>query len=317
MSSVRDQDPASHLPVLTRRRAVAGMAAAGPVLWLPSRARAAAPVATLTVLHTNDTHSRMEPFASGRYQGQAGVARRATLVRGVRQEQPNTLLVDAGDTFQGTPWFNQFQGSIDLQVMNALGYDATCIGNHDFDAGTERLRENLNFAPQMSALAANFAIEPGSILADRIQPSVILEKGVKVGLFGLGVAFEGLVNPKLHKGVSYTDPREAARAQVAHLREQGCQVVVALSHLGHDGYKGEVGDTEWPKDVPGVDYVVGGHTHTFLDEPLVVPHASGWRTTVLQVGHSGLLLGRADIRVDARGRAEVTAAAGLPVRPFA
>lgn len=280
--------------------------AVGPTLLLPRRARAATAL-RLTVLHTNDTHSRMEPFDSGPYKGRAGIARRATLIKRVRAENPHTLVLDAGDTFQGTPWFNEFKGSFDIRAMRALTYDATAVGNHDFDAGAEKLRENLELAPKLAALAANFHVEPGSVLHGRIEPHRVFEMaGRRVGVFGLGVRFEGLVNPKLHEGVSYKDPIAAAREQVELLRDRGCDVVIAVSHLGYKGYSGEPGDLDWPKDVKGVDYVVGGHTHTFLKEPTLVAHKSGWRTPVMQVGHSGLNLGRADLVVDTRGNATVS-----------
>ncbi len=305
--------------VRSRRRALKTLTttgaalALGPTLLLPRRARAET-VLRLTLLHTNDTHSRLEPFDSGPFQGRAGVARRATLIKRARAENRHTLVVDAGDTFQGTPWFNEFKGSVDIRAMQALGYDATAVGNHDFDAGADKLRENLELAPKLAALAANFVVEPSSPLAGRVEQSRIWEmNGRRIGLFGLGVRFEGLVNPKLHEGVRYRDPIAAAREQVELLRDRGCDVVIALSHLGYRGYSGEPGDLDWPKDVKGVDYVVGGHTHTFLKEPAIVAHRSGWRTPVMQVGHSGLNLGRAEILLDTRGGASVSYAAPMGV----
>jgi len=301
-----------------RRRALGDLATVGalvcaPTLILPRRALAA-PALRLVLLHTNDTHSRMEPFTDGRNKGMAGVARRATLIKRERAANPNVLLVDAGDTFQGTPWFNEYKGSVDIEVMARLGYDATAIGNHDFDAGAARLRQNLELAPNLAALAANFQVDEGSALAGRIAPWQVKQiAGRKVGLFGLGVRFDGLVNPKLHPGVAYTDPIAAARTAVGELRDQGCDVVIALSHLGYMGYSGEPGDQDWPKDVAGVDYVVSGHTHTFLSEPTMVPHPSGWRTPVLQVGHSGLNLGRAELVVDTHGATTITGAAPVGV----
>lgn len=300
-------------PRVHSRRRVLGLLAGAPALMLAPRARASS-ATRLTILHTNDTHSRMEPFENGKFKGRAGVARRATVFKAVRAENPNTFAFDAGDTFQGTSWFNAFKGEVDIKVMQALGYDATCIGNHDFDAGAAKLSENLKHASGLAPLAANFSIDDSSPLASQIRHHTVIERGgVKVGVFGLGIAFDGLVNPKLHKGLSYTDPREAAAAQVAALRDQGCQVIIALSHLGFSGYRGEVGDQEWPKDVAGVHYVVGGHTHTFLKEPKVVRSASGWETPIMQVGHSGLNVGRADLHVDAKGRVDVVAARPLGV----
>jgi 5'-nucleotidase len=287
---------------------VQGLAVA-PTLLLPTRALARQS-STLTVMHTNDTHSRMTPFESGPYAGQGGVARRATIFRRAKAANPSTVVLDAGDTFQGTPWFNAFKGELDIQVMHALGYDATALGNHDFDAGVDQLASNLMHAPTLATVAANFEIDADSPLANRVEPHVVLARGgLKVGVFGLGIAFDGLVNPKLHAGVRYRDPREAARRSVDALRASGADVVVAVSHLGYSGYRGEPGDTEWPRDVAGVTYVVSGHTHTLLQAPTFVRHASGWETAIMQVGHSGLFVGHAEIVVDDRGRATVTRAA--------
>lgn len=231
------------------------------------------------------------------------------MIKRARARNPNTLVLDAGDTFQGTPWFNEFKGSADLDAMDLMGYDATALGNHDFDAGVGVLHANLQRAPRLAALAANFEVAQDSPLAMRVQAHRVYDfatsdvaRPLKVGVFGLGVRFDGLVNPRMHEGVRYLDPIPVAREQVGVLRDQGCQVVVAVSHLGYQGYAGEPGDLVWPKDVPGVDYVVGGHTHTFLSEPTLVRHRNGWETPVMQVGHSGLNLGVAELSVDVRGR---------------
>lgn len=294
--------------------AVAGAASVVAPTLLLSRRALAAPLGRVVIMHTNDTHSRMEPFADGPNKGRAGVARRATLIKRWRQEEPNSLVVDAGDIFQGTPWFNEYKGAVDIRAMHAMTYDATSIGNHEFDAGVANLATQFALAPQLAALSANYALSDDCPLKGRVQPHKIYQFGdekspIKVGVFGLGVILDGLVNAKQHAGVSYTDPREAAKAQVALLREQGCHLVVALSHLGHGGYAGEVGDLDWPKDVAGVDYVVGGHTHTFLEKPVAIDHPSGWRTAVMQVGHSGLNLGVASFMVGASGKAALLSSA--------
>ncbi len=292
----------------TRRAFLAGAAAVAPTLMLPRRSWAATGK-SLAVMHTNDTHSRMLPFDSGKYAGQGGVARRATLIQRIRDASAASVLLDAGDTFQGTPWFNAFQGEVDMKAMAMLGYDATCLGNHDFDAGIETLVRQLKHAPLMHPVVSNFAFDEVNPLKDLVTPQVVIDRaGVKVGLFGLGIAFEGLVNPKLHRGVDYADPREAARREIETLRAGRCDVVICVSHLGYQGSRGEVGDIDWPKDVPGCDYVVSGHTHTFLDEPTVIAHKGGHQTHVMQVGHSGLRLGHATLAIDAGGKVAVRTA---------
>jgi 5'-nucleotidase len=298
------------VPDFSRRRAL-GYLIAAPFLSLPRRARSATKT-RITILHTNDTHSRMEPFAAGRYKGRGGVAARSAIVKRVRSMSQNTLLLDAGDVFQGTPYFNEYLGELDIRMMAAMGYDAVALGNHDFDAGVEQLAKNLLHKSKMKVLNSNYAVDPGSPIHSEVAKHWILDRGdVRIGLFGLGIAFHGLVNPKLHPGVSYEDPRTAAQREVAFLKSEGCSLIIAMSHLGYSGYRGEVGDQDWPRHIPGVNYVVGGHTHTFLKRPTVVRHPSGWETLVMQVGHSGLNLGHAQFDVDANGR--VDARSSLPV----
>ncbi len=276
----------------------AGSAVAGPLIRI---ARASeAPSDTITLLHTNDTHSRIDPFpnGTGRNAGMAGVARRATLIRQVRARHPHTLVLDGGDFFQGTPYFNRFKGALEVQTLSAMGYDAVTLGNHDLDLGVDGLVTALKHR-RFDLVSANYEIEhPG--LAPEVKPYTVKQLGrVKVGIFGLGVALDGLVNPKLCQGMRYIDPVHAARAAVEELRvDHGVHMVVALSHLGYHGVLGEPGDLDWAKEVKGVDYVVGGHTHTFLDAPRSVRYGrGGWETLVMQVGFAGINMGRADFDV--------------------
>jgi 5'-nucleotidase len=269
--------------------------------------------ALLTILHTNDVHSRIDPFPEdgSRNAGRGGAARRATLIRRVRAESPHTLVVDAGDTFQGTPYFNLFKGVLDFKVMSALGYDVMTLGNHDFDGGVEGL---MNALPQarFDIVNANYDFS-GSPLADHVRPFVVRETGpARVGLFGLGVLLEGLVTPALCRGVTYGAPVPAAQRMVQRLRtDERCNVVVCLSHLGKDGYGGEIGDEQLAAEVPGIDLIVGGHSHTFMDEPLRVRHGER-ETLVFQVGWAGINLGRVDFRLR-EGRVVSADAGVLPV----
>jgi len=280
------------------------------------RARDEAPSGTITLLHTNDTHSRIDPFpaGSGSQAGRGGVARRASLIRRVRQHNPNTLVLDGGDFFQGTPYFNRFKGEVEVKALSALSYDAVTIGNHDLDIGTDGLDQALAHA-SFDLVNSNYEFDPALPLAKRVKRYIVREVGgVRVGIFGLGVALEGLVNLKHCPGVKYRDPVQTARAVVEELRLQhGCHMVVALTHLGHRGVLGEPGDLDWPREVEGVNYVVGGHTHTFLDAPINIRHTrSGWQTLVMQVGFGGVNLGRADFVVD-RGTAKLKHASLLSV----
>ena len=269
--------------------------------------------AIITILQTNDVHSRIDPFpeGSGRNAGRAGAARRATLIDAVRRENPNTLLVDAGDVFQGTPYFNLFKGELDFKVMSALGYDVMTIGNHDFDAGMDGLARAARFA-DFDMISANYDFS-GTVMERKVKPHVIKQVGpARVGLFGLGVILQGLVPPDLCKGVVYNDPLQTARSQARYLRDQEqCDLVIALSHLGNTGYAGEAGDQTLAREVPEIDLIVGGHSHTFMDAPTRYRHGER-ETLVFQVGFAGINVGRVDFHMRA-GRVTSASARVLPV----
>ncbi len=273
-----------------------GHSLAGRRTGAPFGREAGAEEVHLVILHTNDTHSRIDPFPmdGGPHQGLGGVARRATLVRRVREAHPNVLLLDSGDTFQGTPYFNFFRGEIELRAMSGMAYDASTLGNHDFDNGVSGLVEVLPHA-SYPFVSANYQVEdPG--LAARVEPWIVRDVGgVKVGIFGLGIDFEGLVMEQLHQGVRHTDPLAAARRAVGALRSQGCSLVICLSHLGYRYQGDRPSDTLLAREVDGIDLVLGGHTHTFLDRPDVYPRADGGQTLVNQVGFAGIRLGRIDV----------------------
>lgn len=261
----------------------------------PGRLLAARPL-HLVLLHTNDTHSRIDPFPmdGGRLQGLGGVARRATLVRRLRASHPHVLLLDSGDIFQGTPYFNFFEGEIEFKTMSAMGYDLATLGNHDFDNGVDGLVKMLPHA-DFDFVSANYVIEDEG-LAPRVAPYAIREfAGTKVGIFGLGIDFDGLVLKSLHQGVTYTDPHLVAAKTVEALREQGCALIVCLSHLGFRYREDRPSDMTLAHEVEGIDIILGGYTHTFLDEPHVVSRFGGGETTISQVGWGGVRLGRVDV----------------------
>ena len=269
----------------------------------------------LVVLHTNDTHSRMDPFPmdGGRFQGLGGAARRATLIRRVREANEHVLLLDSGDIFQGTPYFNFFGGELEFRAMTAMGYDVATLGNHDFDNGVDGLVGMLPEAG-FEFVSANYDVS-GSALAGHVEPYTIREfDGVRVGIFGLGIAFDKLVLASLHEGVVYTDPVEAARTACRELRDQGCALIICLSHLGY-----RYGDPARPSDqtlaaaVPEIDLILGGHTHTFLDEPELFDQGQDGFTVVNQVGWGGMRLGRIDVSFDSTAQASATATAGYGI----
>jgi 5'-nucleotidase len=265
----------------------------------------------ITILHTNDTHSQIDPIPDNdkQYGGKGGVARRATLVKRVRAENPNTLMVDAGDVFQGTPYFNFYKGEVEYKSMSLIGYDVVTLGNHDFDNGVEALAAAMKFA-NFEFVSTNYDVR-GTVLESRVKPYAIRTFGdVRVGLFGLGISPDNLITPENFKGVKYMEPVQMARGVVRLLRErEKCQLVIGMSHLGYypNAKAGEVGDSQVVAQVNGIDFIASGHTHTFMKSPVLAKQPSGNDTVIFQVGKSGINVGRIDFTMR---DGKVTASAG-------
>ncbi|UHG92622.1 bifunctional metallophosphatase/5'-nucleotidase [Spirosoma oryzicola] len=252
---------------------------------------------SLTILHTNDVHSRLDPFPmdGGRNAGKGGIARRATLIKQIRQEQKNVLLFDAGDVFQGTPYFNLYKGEPEVLAMNRLGYDAGTIGNHDFDGGIDNMVTQFGKA-SWPLLIANYDFK-NTVMDGRTKPYRIFEKeGIRVGVFGLGIQPEGLIPKDAYKETKYLDPIEVGNDTAAKLRsEQHCDYVICLSHLGFKYDDATVSDNVLAAKTRNIDLIIGGHTHTFLDAPVAVNNPDGQPVWINQVGFAGINLGRIDL----------------------
>lgn len=252
----------------------------------------------LTILHTNDVHSRIEPFPmdGGKNQGKAGVAKRAALLDKIRKEEEHVLLLDAGDMFQGTPYFNYFKGELEIKLMSQLGYDAGTIGNHDFDAGIENLEKQLKAHANFDILNTNYDFS-NTIMNGVAKTYKIVQKGpIKIGITGVGVELDGLVPSPLYKETQYLDPIENAEKQAALLKnELKCDYVICLSHLGYSYETNKVSDLVLAKESKNIDLIIGGHTHTFLDQPTIVENKAGEEVLVSQAGWAGIMLGRLDI----------------------
>jgi len=308
---------------MKRRDFLASLGATTLATQLPLRAGEQGPASgRITLLHTNDTHSRIEPFGpgNGAISGLGGVARRATLVKQLRAQLGPVLLLDAGDTFQGTPYFNRYKGRLDYQLMRMVGYDAGTLGNHDFDNGVGMLVEAMESMerlqhknPPFAFVNCNFDLKGTPALAKRVRPYLIREfPGLKVGIAGVGVAFAGLVAPKNHEGIDWRDPYESLRPVVKRLREvEKVDLVVVLSHLGYNLNGTAPDDLRMPGEVAGIDAIIGGHSHTFLEAPTRVAQARG-ETFVFQVGFGGVNLGRMDFAVS-RGTVRAASGAAMPV----
>ena len=256
----------------------------------------------ITILHTNDTHSRIEPFETShhRYANKGGVARRATLVERIRTENANTLLLDAGDIFQGTPYFNYFGGELEFKLMSMLKYDVATIGNHDFDNSIEGLYKQLPNA-NFDFVAANYNFK-NTVLDTHVKPyKIILKDGVKIGIFGLGIQLEGLVDPKMYKETKYLDPLEIAQDMSRILKEdEQCDLIICLSHLGYFYKRNptKISDLNLAKNTKNIDLIIGGHNHTFLPKPTIVRNSVDKNVLVNQVGAYGVNLGRVDFYFD-------------------
>lgn len=250
----------------------------------------------LTILHTNDVHSRIEPFPmdGSRNQGLGGTARRSALIKKVRAEQENVLLLDAGDIFQGTPYFNKFGGELELKLMSDMHYDATTLGNHDFDNGVDGFYKQLPNA-NFPVLIANYDLKNTS-LASATQPYKIFKKaGLKIGVFGLGIELKGLVDPKNYGETQYLDPLTKANEIASILKnDHKCDLVICLSHLGYAYRDNKVSDKVLAAKTRNIDLIIGGHTHTFMEIPEDVKNLDDQITTINQVGFAGINLGRID-----------------------
>jgi len=254
-------------------------------------------VKKLTILYTNDTHSRIEPFADNdpKYAGQGGFAKRATLIEQIRNQEENVLLLDAGDIFQGTPYFNYFHGELEYKLMTQMGYDATTLGNHDFDLGIDNIVTQMPHAG-FSILNCNYVFTDTPLHEKTLPYKVFRKNGLKIGVLGVGIELHGLVNKQQYGNVKYKDPVDCANTAAKHLKHNlNCDYVICLSHLGYKYDSDKVSDAVLASRSKNIDLIIGGHTHTFLDEPVSFMNSDNKRVLVTQVGWAGIWLGKLEI----------------------
>lgn len=269
----------------------------------------------LTILHTNDTHSRIEPFPmdGGRNQGLGGVAGRSRLINQIRAENNNVLLLDAGDIFQGTPYFNFYNGEVEIKAMTAMGYDATTIGNHDFDSGITNLAQQLKQHAAFPMIVSNYDFS-GTAMESNYIPYKIIEKGgLKIGVLGLGIELEGLVPDNLTGGTTYLSPVQKANEYAELLKKKNCDLVICLSHLGYKYNSNKISDLILAKETQNIDVIIGGHTHSFLDEPTLVKNKAGEEVVINQVGFAGIRLGRLDFVFEEKKKKKLVKSTSLLV----
>lgn len=252
----------------------------------------------ITILHTNDVHSHIDPFPENDpiNPNSGGVVARSNLINFIKKGNPNTLVLDAGDVFQGTPYFNFFEGEVELKLMSKMGYNASTLGNHEFDNGIEKLAKSLKHA-NFSFLNSNYTFK-NTALENKISKYKIFNvDGIKIGVFGLGIELNGLVEKKLYTGINYLDPVEISIDTTNELKfNHNCDLIICLSHLGFSYSKDKniMCDLVLAKKTRNIDLIIGGHTHTFLEKPVQIKNLDDKNVLINQVGCFGINLGKID-----------------------
>lgn len=248
----------------------------------------------IVILGTNDTHSRIEPIPENdrNYGGMGGVVAREAFIDGIRKQNQNVLLFDAGDFVQGTPYFNLFHGRVEAQAMNLMKYDAGTLGNHEFDYGLDSLKmivKKLNFP----ILNCNYDFSE-TVLKDDIKPYVILKRfGLKIGVLGVGVDPEGLIQKNKYEGMLFKPAISSVNFYAKILKDsKKCDLVVCLSHLGYND------DIKLAEQSKNVDIIIGGHSHTYMEKPDMRTNLDGKEVLIFQTGKSGAYVNKIEVELD-------------------
>ncbi|MBN1927070.1 MAG: metallophosphatase [Prolixibacteraceae bacterium] len=251
----------------------------------------------LLILHTNDIHCHLEaqPQSHPRNGGKGGLYRIAAYVKEMREKNPGLLLFDSGDFSQGTPYFNFFGNEVILKLMSEMQYDAATIGNHEFDNGLVRLADELQYA-SFPLISSNYDFSH-TVLADKIIRNKVIERNnIRIGVYGLGVELEGLVDPSKYGRTAFFDPVEIALEQEEYLRKkEKCDFILCLSHLGYSYSNNKVSDIQIAQNTRYTNLILGGHTHTFLNEPVKEFNKENMPVLINQAGWAALQLGQLEI----------------------
>ncbi len=263
---------------------------------IPNEALAKSEMVKITILHTNDVHSHIDPFPDNdpKFPGLGGIVRRSALIKKIKSEEKNVLLLDAGDLFQGTPYFNMYGGELELKLMSMMQYDASTIGNHDLDNGLEGLTKQLPYA-NFPFLSCNYDFSDTPMEGKTLPYKVFIKDEIKIGVFGLGVELDGLVDKKNYGNTVYLNPVQKAAESAFHLKNiEKCDLIICLSHIGFSSNGKKINDVDLAKQSKNIDIIIGGHSHTFLEKPIPYKNSDGKEVLVAQVGWAGIRLGRID-----------------------
>ena len=304
-----------------RRTFLQQSTAAGAALmmpgWLNAFGNIQEELTRLIILHTNDVHSRLEPFPDdgSRNAGLGGAAVRAAMIEKIRKENEHVLLFDAGDIFQGTPYFNFYLGEPDIKLMSAMKYDGTTMGNHDFDGSLENFERQMRDHATFPLIIANYDFSD-TVMHDRFMTRKVFQKGdIKIGVTGVGIELDGLVPTSLYGNTKYLDPIAKATAEAAILRhDEKCDIVICLSHLGYKFSGDKVCDITLAQNSRDIDIIIGGHTHTFMDQPDMQRNKDGAPVIIHQVGWGGIRLGKMEITLERNKRNKCVTCEGMWVK---
>jgi 5'-nucleotidase len=264
---------------------------------------------SLTILHTNDVHSRLEafPMDGSPNAGLGGVAARAAVINQIRNEEENVLLLDAGDIFQGTPYFNIFKGEPEIKAMTMMGYDAATMGNHDFDGGIANFANQLQHA-NFPIINCNYDFTNTPMQGKTIPYKIVKKGNLQIGILGVGVELQGLVPDNLYGNTIYLEPITKANETAAILREKKCDLIICLSHLGDKYADIKVSDEILAKQSFDIDLIIGGHTHKLFNQPRKYYNKKSSEVLVNQVGWAGMNLGRLDYIFDGKNNKKMSKA---------
>ena len=256
----------------------------------------------IVILHTNDTHSTIEPVSQyskvKEAAGKAGCVRRATMVKQLREQNPDILLFDSGDFSQGSTYYTMYKGEVEVGLMNIMGYNAATLGNHEFDFGLDNLAKLARQA--LFPIVCSNCDFTGTPCQDVIKRYCVIERnGIRIGVFGLSPKIDGLIMKENIVGVKYIDPIEATKEVVTLLRgKEHCDIVICLSHLGWGLAPEFIDDQLLISSTSGIDLVLGGHSHTYMREMEWVDNAEGMPVPVNQNGKHGAFVGKITLKAE-------------------